>query len=410
MLRFDAGSWLYGLPGILIGHVFFNAPLAARVFLGSLATVPGEQWRLAAQLGMEPSSIFRLLDWPVLGREVPALAALIFLLCFTSFAIVLALGGGPGTATLEVAIYGAVRFDVDFARAGLLALLQIAICAAITLPLLLWMRRPAETAVVGATWRRPDADDPRIRAFDRAVLVAGALLVLPPLAAVAISGAFTFSSLFRSDVGQAIATSFAIALPGSALALVLALGIAVSARNLRASGREVLASALVAPAGLTLALPPVAISAGLFVALRNRADPFALAIPLIILVNALTALPFVLRQLEPPLALSAERYGRLAESLGVSGFWRMKLIDWPMLRRPFAAAFAVAAALSLGDLGVAAFFGSGSILTLPLLIYQRMGSYRMAESASVALLLSLLVLALFLAAQKWSGDTLARSR
>ena len=171
-----------------------------------------------------------------------------------------------------------------------------------------------------------------------------------------------------------------------------------------------LASAMLAPAGLVLALPPVAISAGLFVVLRNWADPFALAIPLIILVNALVALPFVLRQLEPPLALSAERYGRLAESLGVSGFWRIRLIDWPMLRRPFAAAFAIAAALSLGDLGVAAFFGSGSILTLPLLIYQRMGSYRMAESASVALLLSLIVLLLFVAAQKWSGDALARSR
>ena len=88
----------------------------------------------------------------------------------------------------------------------------------------------------------------------------------------------------------------------------------------------------------------------------------------------------------------------------------MRLVDWPLLRRPLAAALAIATALSLGDLGVAAFFGSGTILTLPLLLYQRMGAYRMAESASVALLLALLVLALFLSAQKWSGDPLARSR
>ena len=114
----DPGGWLYGLPGILIAHVFFNAPLAARVFLASLASVPGEHWRLAAQLGMPPATIFRVLDWPVLRREAPAIAALIFLLCFTSFAIVLTLGGGPRAATLEVAIYAAVRFDVDFARAG----------------------------------------------------------------------------------------------------------------------------------------------------------------------------------------------------------------------------------------------------------------------------------------------------
>ena len=42
----------------------------------------------------------------------------------------LTLGGGPRAATLEVAIYESVRFDVDFARAGLLALLQVAICLA----------------------------------------------------------------------------------------------------------------------------------------------------------------------------------------------------------------------------------------------------------------------------------------
>jgi thiamine transport system permease protein len=160
-----------------------------------------------------------------------------------------------------------------------------------------------------------------------------------------------------------------------------------------------------------LAVPPVAISAGLFVIFRRTADPFALAIPLIIVVNALTAIPFVLRQVEPPLILSAERYGKLAESLGISGLRRLLLVDWPLHRRPLAAALAIAAALSLGDLGVAAFFGSGTLTTLPLLLYERMGAYRMAESASVALFLALLVLVLFLAGQKWSsGEPLARSR
>src|SRR5918998_760629 len=145
----DFGAWIYGLPGILIAHVFFNAPLAARVFLASLAAVPGEHWRLGRQLGMPPAAIFRLLDWPVLKREAPGIAALIFLLCFTSFAVVLALGGGPRSATLEVAIYEAVRFDVDFARAGLLALLQVAVCLCIVAPILWIGPRPAESAGLG---------------------------------------------------------------------------------------------------------------------------------------------------------------------------------------------------------------------------------------------------------------------
>jgi thiamine transport system permease protein len=144
--------------------------------------------------------------------------------------------------------------------------------------------------------------------------------------------------------------------------------------------------------------------------LRPLANPFALAVPLIVVVNALMALPFALRQIEPPLVLSAERYGRLSASLGISGLARLRLIDWPLLRRPLLAGLAVAAALSLGDLGVAAFFGSSELLTLPLLLYQRMGAYRIHESAAVALLLALLVLGLFVAAQRWSGEVVAGDR
>jgi thiamine transport system permease protein len=249
-----------------------------------------------------------------------------------------------------------------------------------------------------------------MRALDVAVLAGAALLVLPPLASVAVSGAAAVASLAKSDVAEATATSFAIAVPAAAIALLLALGLASGARRLRMRGNSRQAAALSLPGRLILAAPPVAVSAGLFVVLRPVADPFALAIPLIILVNALTALPFALSQIEPPLLLSAERYGRVADSLGIGGLARLRIVDWPLLRRPAAAAFSVATALSLGDLGVAAFFGSGNIQTLPLLLYQRMGAYRVAEAGSVALLLALLVLGLFLAAQRWSGDALARSR
>ena len=47
-------SWpdIYGLSGILVAHVFFNLPLATRLFLEALERVPADQWRLASQLGM----------------------------------------------------------------------------------------------------------------------------------------------------------------------------------------------------------------------------------------------------------------------------------------------------------------------------------------------------------------------
>ncbi len=65
---------------------------------------------------------------------------------------------------------------------------------------------------------------------------------------------------------------------------------------------------------------------------------------------------------------AAERNDRLCAQLGIAGWNRARLIDWPVLRRPIATGFAFAMALSLGDLGVIALFGSDSVQTLPYLL------------------------------------------
>ena len=57
-------------------------------------------------------------------------------------------------------------------------------------------------------------------------------------------------------------------------------------------------------------------------------------------------------------------------------------------------------ALSLGDLGVIALFGSDSVQTLPYLLYSRMASYRTSDAAGIALILGLLCLALVMAADR----------
>ena len=82
-----------------------------------LDRIPAESWRLAAQLGFGARIAFRLIEWPAMRDALPGIASLIFLLCAASFAIVLTLGGGPQATTLEVAIYQALRFDFDPARA-----------------------------------------------------------------------------------------------------------------------------------------------------------------------------------------------------------------------------------------------------------------------------------------------------
>src|SRR5262249_8332965 len=116
------GSFLYGLGGILIAHVFFNMPFAARTLLARLEGGRGESWRLAAHLGRGSRRVFRLMEWPALKAGLAGTAGIVFMLCFASFTVTLTLGGGPAWASLEAAIYQALRYDFDPPRAAVLAL------------------------------------------------------------------------------------------------------------------------------------------------------------------------------------------------------------------------------------------------------------------------------------------------
>ena len=153
---------VYGLSGILIAHVFFNLPLAARFLVAALDRIPAEYWLTSANLGMGSGATFRLIEWPVIRRVLPGVAGLIFMLCATSFTIVLTLGGGPAATTIEVAIYQALRFDFDPQRAVLLAFLQIAVTAALLWLLSLFGQPPEEGMTAGRAIRRFDGRKRRL--------------------------------------------------------------------------------------------------------------------------------------------------------------------------------------------------------------------------------------------------------
>src|SRR5919107_4282 len=177
LLGWEGGFSIFGYPGILIAHVFLNGPFVARITLDGLNQVPAEHWRLATAFGFTPFQIFRHLDWPVLRAELPGIAGLIFLMCFKSFAIVLALGGGPSRSTLEVAIFEALKIDLDFGRVAWLALIQLAICLSMT-ALLHWaFTRPPVGHTIRSLVRRPDAKNDRLKMLDALMLGIGLLFI-----------------------------------------------------------------------------------------------------------------------------------------------------------------------------------------------------------------------------------------
>ena len=391
-------DYLYGIKGILMSHLFFNLPLATRIFLNGLLTLPQHGWNLASLYGMKPRHIFRHIEWPLLRGLIPGAAGMIFLLCFTSFAIVLTLGGGPQSTTLEVAIYQAIRFDFDLSRAVALSLIQIGIC----LPL------AAVFFAFGAPFPlrvgdepgidRPDAGARLPRVVDAVVIVAAAVFLLSPLAAAFIKALAPggWSILAQAEFWDALRWTLFIALTAGALSCALALSLAnltVTLRSPRRTSPWAIGTEIIGM--LTLLMPPITLGAGLFLFFRRFTDALSLGPLLVIALNALLALAFALRILTPALQAQRNRYDDLCAGLGVRGWNRWRLALWPALRHPLAYALAIATTLSAGDMGVIALFGTDDLSTLPLLMYRLIGNYRLEQAAVVAALLCALCFALF---------------
>lgn len=395
---------IYGLSGILLAHVFFNMPLACRLMLAALERVPAEYWLMASGLGMRPGSIFRFIEWPVLRSVIPGIAGLIFMLCATSFTLVLTLGGGPAATTVEVAIYQSLRFDFDPGRAVALSLLQIVLTAVILGGLSLLPAPQDEGMTAGKAVRRPDGQLPAARLADGSVVMLAALFLGLPLMSVVVAG-------LRSDLmkllserifWQSAATSLAISISAAVLALLVSMTLvsarrAVLLRGSAASGARAFFAAAGGASSLVLLVPPIVLATGWFLALTNFGDVSVFAPLLIVAINALMSLPFVMRVLEPAFIVHKRRTQKLAASLGVTGWARLRLVDMPALFKPMLTAFSFAMALSLGDLGAVALFGSDSFVTLPWLVYSRMGSYRTNDADGLALILGLVCLLLTIA-------------
>ena len=398
---YGARGWLgglvdiYGLQGILLAHVFFNAPLAARLILSDLERIPPENFKLAAQLGLSSLSLWRLVEWPQVRSGVAGAALLIFLLCAASFAIVLTLGGGPRAATLEVAIYQSLRADFDPQRAAMLALVQLALCAGLALLAQRWGGLARAWPALRLGSRRYDGTDPAARLVDGAVILLSLLLLLPPLAALVGAG------LFRIDVSplllRAMGTSLALGAASAALAFALVWPLAVLAVR-SGTWRRIAALAVLT----SWIVPPAALATGWFISLIAYAGT-GLSAFLVITLNALMSLPFVARALLPALAQSAEAHDRLCLSLGLGGLARFRIVELPVMRRAIGLALIMALILSLGDLTAISLFGTQDFVTLPSLIYRQMGSYRFDAAIGTALVLGAIVLAFSALAERWSA-------
>jgi len=367
---------IYGFQGVVVAHVFFNLPLVTRLILQGWLAIPAERFRLAASLD---APVGRILERPMLRSVLPSAFLVVFLICLTSFAVALTLGGGPRATTVELAIYQALRFDFDLGRAAMLALIQFTIC--LIAATFAWRLTSVDAIGTGLdrTVMRWDGN----AVLDSVIIGLAAAFLLVPLAMIAWRGV---PGLFElpSDIWRAAVRSVSVAVISSLLCIGLCLALALRGGK------------LVALVGvLPLAASSLVVGTGLFLIVYPFANPAKLALAVTALVNAVLALPFALRAVAPAVEKITRDYTRLGQMLDMSRWVWTTRVMLPRLRRPLGFAAGLAAALSMGDLGVIALFAGDAQETLPLAMYRLMGAYRMDAAAGAALLLLMLSFALF---------------
>ncbi|EXI62346.1 thiamine transporter [Mannheimia granulomatis] len=392
---------LYGLQGILIAHCLFNIPLVMKYYFNGLALIPSSRFQLAAQLNLKGWQFIRIVELPIIKTLLPYIFMTVFLVCFTSFPIVLMLGGSPKYSTLEVAIYQAVTFEFDFAKAVILIAVQFIL--GLCLQLVMHAVSINTLKQFNQQPNRIDIWKPTPTGFNKlwlqAVIFLQSFAIILPLATVFWSGisvSHLSERLLNAELWKAIQFSLGLSLISAVFAVGVSYIIALETRQQlykKATFRySILGSVTIYP----LLLPIFLLSVGLFILLMNQDLTTQELFILVGICNGLTLLPFIYPTIFSALWNSLTSHDKLAQSLGLKGMTRWWIVEKNYLIRPLTGAFALAMSSSLGSFAVIAFFGNRDFSSLPYLLYQQLGSYRIEDAAVTALVLMLFALLPFL--------------
>ncbi len=390
LLKLDSGPiqlertlWL-----ILLAHVFYNYTVVIRIVGGFWANLSRYAEEAAAVLGANRRQVFWHITLPALRPALLAAALLIFLFTFTSFGVILILGG-PGFSTLETEIYRQAVVFLNFPVAAALSVLQIAFTYGIMLVYTHFQRRiaaPIRFQAQRQTLRRPVSGRERLLVgLNVAFMV---LLLLSPLLALAersiitTGGEFTLAfyrelpinrrdSVLHTAPLQVIWTSVRFAsitvVLATALGALSAWRLAAPATNGQPS-RSVgwLDSLFMLPLGVSA----VTLGFGYIVALGPlRTSP--LIVPL---AHTLIAFPFVVRTLLPVLRGIQPSLREAAAVLGASPSRVWRYVDLPIVGRALLVGAVFAFTISMGEFGATSFIvRPGSTTTLPIAINRFLG-------------------------------------
>jgi len=395
---------------IILAHVFYNYTLVLRIVGTYWSNLSPQVEEAARMLGSSRWRALWEVTFPLLVPSIAAAAILVFVFDFTSFGVILVLGG-PRFATLEVAIYRQTIHYLNLPLAAALSVIQILFTfalmavytrlqASITLPVELRSRRATQRSPQG--WREA-------LFVGSNVVIMVALLVTPLLALVErsltlggdLSLAF-YRELFRNPRGSAFYVPPVAAVRNSVGFAVAAVGLSVTLGVMAASvldGGARRQGSPQAPAsadkagdtswiqaiwrGLNRLLDPilmlplgtsaVTLGLGYIVALDEPPLNLRTSPLLVVLAHTLVALPFVVRSVLPALRSIQPQLREAAAIMGAAPWRVWREVDLPIVSRAVLVGAVFAFTVSMGEFGATSLIARPERPTMPVAIYRFLG-------------------------------------
>lgn len=415
-------AFMNTLAAILVVHVFYNTTIVIRV-VGSAWSQLDMRWEHTARvLGATRWQTLREVTLPLLRPSLLAATLLVFLFDFTSFGVIL-LVGGPHFSSLEVAIYQQVFSMLNLPLAGLLSVVQLICTFVVTL---------VYTRVNGSRTIPliPHLSGEGLRSAKtrgEKLLLSGTstflfmLLSLPLLAMVArsflrlaadrgeygsVKAGFTLQyyqqlfinsnqSIFYVPPAQAALNSLFYA--GVTVIFSTLLGLLATYAITRSPRYAGWLNTLI-----TLPLGASAVTLGLGFLVTFDTPPFdPQSFPLLIpITHTLVAMPFVVRTVQPVLASIPDSLQNAASVLGASRWQVWREVELPIISRAALVGAIFSFTISLGEFGATTFLVRPDRPTLPIAIARYLsmpGDLNYGQALAMSTLLMLVcALAIFL--------------
>ncbi len=388
---------------IFLAHIFYNYTIVFRIVSTAWANLDPQLGNGARMLGANRARVFFEITLPLLMPSILAAALLVFIFDFTSFGVILILGGAR-LATLEVEIYRTAANLFDLPLAAALSLVQIFF----TLILILVYTRLQTRLAVTMRVRQQNMTKRALKAFGERFFVvvnitAMLLFLLAPLVVLILQSlqtphGFSLENYLRLNENvrgsatfipptDAIRNSLLFGSITVALAVTLGLLVAYTITRTKKGGGIVDAVFL-----LPLATSAVTLGFGYIIAFSRPPMDFRAAVWLIPIAHTLVALPLVIRSIVPLLRQIKPNVREAAAMLGANPTRVFREIDLPIVMRAVIVGAVFAFIISLGEFGATTLIARPEWATIPLAIYRLLGQPGLANYGQAMALSALLML------------------